>query len=379
MSVSTGQPRGRLSRADVPFRRAGCRWLALAAAVAGAISPAAALAGDPGLVQLAGRAGCVSDTGGKGRCANGRGLSDAGSIAVSPDGRNVYAASSLSGSVTVFRRDRDTGRTSQLPGGRGCLAGSSPYRPRRDCARLAGVALAPNLAVSPDGRNVYVSSWSFTDPSARSVIALARDRRSGALTPVAGGCVNENAANGCSAAGPLFGGKLAVSPDGEHVYAQGARALAGPRPGVVILRRDPATGALTQPPAPAGCVSDDPAAGCAPGRALTAIQDLATSPDGRGLYVAGSPVEHPGGSTSSPAAAGTLAALARDPTSGALSQPAGAASCHRAPVEGITYPPASQCLPAGELLATPQSPSALTETTSMRPPARGARTSTTGC
>jgi DNA-binding beta-propeller fold protein YncE len=53
--------------------------------------------------QLDGRAGCVT-TRPSLLCQRGRALLGASSVEVSPDGRNVYVASFLSGSITVFRR-----------------------------------------------------------------------------------------------------------------------------------------------------------------------------------------------------------------------------------------------------------------------------------
>ena len=57
------------------------------------------------LAQLAGRFGCFIRAGGFG-CPDGRGLTVAVAVVVSPDGRNVYVASedTYLGSVAVFRR-----------------------------------------------------------------------------------------------------------------------------------------------------------------------------------------------------------------------------------------------------------------------------------
>ena len=57
------------------------------------------------LTPISGRAGCVRRGGGKG-CKKARALKDARSLAVSPDGRNVYAASGRSASIAVFTRNR---------------------------------------------------------------------------------------------------------------------------------------------------------------------------------------------------------------------------------------------------------------------------------
>ena len=51
----------------------------------------------------AGRRGCVAPAKVHG-CTLGRALSGAGSIVVSPDGRNVYSTAQLSNAVDIFRR-----------------------------------------------------------------------------------------------------------------------------------------------------------------------------------------------------------------------------------------------------------------------------------
>ena len=53
--------------------------------------------------QPAGSAGCVSETG-SGPCADGHGLDGPRSVAVSADGKSVYAASAVSDAVARFNR-----------------------------------------------------------------------------------------------------------------------------------------------------------------------------------------------------------------------------------------------------------------------------------
>jgi DNA-binding beta-propeller fold protein YncE len=56
------------------------------------------------LTQKAATLGCISETGTGGACQKGRGLKEAEGVAVSPDGKNVYVASSGSGAVAIFDR-----------------------------------------------------------------------------------------------------------------------------------------------------------------------------------------------------------------------------------------------------------------------------------
>ena len=108
------------------------------------------------LTQPPGRAGCISQDGGGGRCTAGRALDEVWSVAVSPDGRNVYAVSSKVNMLGAMARNRATGALSQLPGRHGCF-----IRGRGGlfgCFEGRGLTVAVAVTVSPDGRNVYVTS-----------------------------------------------------------------------------------------------------------------------------------------------------------------------------------------------------------------------------
>jgi hypothetical protein len=56
------------------------------------------------LTQLGGTAGCVSEAGTGGACADGRALDGAFAVAVSKDGKHVYVGSNLSAAVAAFAR-----------------------------------------------------------------------------------------------------------------------------------------------------------------------------------------------------------------------------------------------------------------------------------
>jgi hypothetical protein len=63
-----------------------------------------ARAADGTLTFLPGKAACVAEAALASTCAVGKGLSGAVSLAASPDGKNVYVASTRAGMVAVFAR-----------------------------------------------------------------------------------------------------------------------------------------------------------------------------------------------------------------------------------------------------------------------------------
>lgn len=206
-------------------------------------------------------------------------------LVVSPDGANVYVCRELEGRIEVYGRDAVTGLlalTSTFPG----------ESPRLSCKAMA---------VSPDGRNLYTPGQ-----FEQSLLVLAR-QASGALSLVDTLEEGEGAP-----AGLPFAHSVAVSRDDRHVYAADTVSgriglflrddatgrlsfveaveatvetlvlspdntfLYGLRPdgGIAIFRRDAGTGEL----APAGVhATDFPESEC--------CSDLAISLDGRNLYV----------------------------------------------------------------------------------------------
>ncbi len=126
------------------------------------------------------------------------GLAATWSVAVSPDGANVYATGMLANAVAVFARDGATGRLHFVEaqvGGTGGVEG------------LGGAWL---VAVSPDGAKVYVAG------SSAHAIAVFRREAGGGLTFL------QAATDGVGGVDGLDDARgVTPSPDGANVYATG--------------------------------------------------------------------------------------------------------------------------------------------------------------
>lgn len=337
--------------------------LALVVLTAAAVPSAAQAAVVGALTQLAGPAGCVS---GSARCTPARGLGGAGAVTVSPDGRNVYGASF--DALTVFAREPGSGRLRQLVGPAGCLKTPALDHPRDEsCTAVRGgfFGQGDSLAVSPDGRNLYAAHSSgvstfardpatgaltqlpgpagcliaqLTDTCARgrgiraatgvalsangrrvyvsafnsgAIAVFDRDPATGVLEQV--GCMSVRRDEGCTRARALYGPEeLAVSPDGRSVYVA---ALGG----LGIFARSPRSGRLTQPTGEAGCINRS-VESC---RRVTGLGEevfsVAVAPDGAGLLL--------GSSTCGGPCFGSVTAFRRSPRTGALARVRGRVGC----------------------------------------------------
>ena len=248
--------------------------------------------------QPAGTAGCVSETG-AGPCADGHALDGPASVAVSADGKSVYVATVVSDAVVRFVRNTTTGAISQPAGTAGCMSqtGAGP------CAGGHALANPTSVAVSQDGKSVYVASFD-------AVARLNRNPTTGAISQPSGtaGCIGGDRAGPCADGHGLeFPNEVAVSPDGKSVYVASINAVAR-------LNRNTTTGAISQAAGAAGCVSDDGAGPCANGHALEYAASVAVSPDNKSVYAA-------------TLISDAVVRFVRNTTTGAITQPVDGPGC----------------------------------------------------
>ena len=213
--------------------------------------------------------GCLNNDGSD-SCVDlpGEPLEGVNDVAVSPDGKSVYAASFTGDSIGVLLRRGDTGKLDWD----GCLNNDGSD----NCANLPGspIDAALGVAVSRDGRSVYVAS-AVSD----SISHFGRDPASGRLSW--GSCLNNEGTDTCVdvPGAPLDrAADVAVSPDGRSVYVAAYDGDA-----VAQLVRDPRDGRLRW----AGCLADTDAEGCVdvPSAPLNGADAITVSPDGRSVFV----------------------------------------------------------------------------------------------
>lgn len=127
-----------------------------------------------------------------------QGLAGARFVAVSPNGKHVYAVGLFSSSIAIFSRDRKTG---ELEFQEAVFDGVDG---------VTGLGFPVSIAVSPNGSRVYAVGFFG------SVAVFDRDRASGSLTFVEAELDGVNGVDGI--AGSV---SVTTSQDGDNVYVVG--------------------------------------------------------------------------------------------------------------------------------------------------------------
>src|SRR5437016_4251001 len=127
------------------------------------------------------------------------GLDGASGVAVSPDGRTVYATGEVDDALAVFHRDSATGALTFVEMKQDAVDG------------VDGLIGAHGVAVSPDGAHVYAAG-----SLENAVAVFGRDAATGKLTFIEVQREGQNGIVGLDRARAL-----SVSPDGANLYVAG--------------------------------------------------------------------------------------------------------------------------------------------------------------
>jgi 6-phosphogluconolactonase (cycloisomerase 2 family) len=179
-----------------------------------------------------------------------KGLERSRSMALSPDGKNIYVAGNNKNALVVFERDNQNGKLTfrQLI--------------KKGADNIDSLAGATCVAVSPDNRHVYATGYNDG-----TLTVFNRDIDRGTLSLLE--AFKYNAKGMDSLEGAIH---VALSSDGHFVYVAGFRANA-----VTVFKRDAATGKLVFVEVQKNGVKDIDG--------LCGIDSLVLSPNGKYLYV----------------------------------------------------------------------------------------------
>jgi hypothetical protein len=313
------------------------------------------------LTQLSGAGNCITGQ------LNGTGCNTSGvpgmtggspeDLALSADGKNVYTVTEdpTDNGIDVAEFSRTANGLSQLAAPNNCISSSTQLATacgtNGDAAlKFAGsptpFPLPARIAISPDGKSVYVDNGTV-------ISGFSRNATTGALTPfpdadcIEGfGSDSSCATNDLDQMGPAA--TLVVSPDNKTVYLAtldgcSFATFAGRQPhvdpqnhdcgndqvqffaqgDVAVFSRDPSTGLLT--PGPCYSNGHTPTSGCQQSAdGLYGITSLAVSPDDKNVYVTSDRNAQQGMLSADP---GEVTEFSRDQSTGALTELTGAGAC----------------------------------------------------
>lgn len=222
---------------------------------------------------------CIADFGVGGCAGSQQGLLGANDVAVSADGKSLYAVGQFDSAITRFDRDPVTGALTP----QGCIQDVG----KSDCGvEVQGLERPTGVAVSPDGKSVYVTS-----ELDHAIVRFDRDPETGALSGA--GCKQSSAADpedSCGGGANTVAGlanpnDVIVSADDKSVYvvSRGAPGFAG---AIVHFDRNTVSdpGAITS----TGCFSAPASVDCGGNtqQGLAEPYGVAASPDNKSVYVA---------------------------------------------------------------------------------------------
>jgi DNA-binding beta-propeller fold protein YncE len=286
------------------------------------------------LTPLASPTECAVKNRLKAPCKSSQGLVGANSLAFSPDGSELYVSSLSYPTIAVLRRDpltgalAATGCVAAAPGPRGCggipvgegatdaivasADGRSVYavavdirdedvitlvdafarqangalrrtggkascrRPNLGCVGRRGLRVIEDLALSFDGRFLYVTS---TDSGGGGLLSTFDRNPKGSLSqPTERPTCLSAKGSECGGGEDTLGGAggIATAPVGGAVYVTSTYGLA------ILIRGG--SGELSGAPGSGSCLSDFKNF-CTPAHGLEATSDVVVSPDGKNLYV----------------------------------------------------------------------------------------------
>jgi 6-phosphogluconolactonase (cycloisomerase 2 family) len=111
------------------------------------------------LTQLASPNACVYNSGSTAitGCTSGIGVAAPTALDFSPDGKYLFVAGNVSNGVAMFTHDNATGVITQMAGTNACISNNTA-----GCSTGRALKLPLGVTVSPDGRDVYVTSGDDT-------------------------------------------------------------------------------------------------------------------------------------------------------------------------------------------------------------------------
>jgi 6-phosphogluconolactonase (cycloisomerase 2 family) len=258
------------------------RWVFVAASTSGAVST---YRRDPANGQVT-RVSCVSDTGSDGLCDNVVGLRGVGAVTTTPDGKKLLAVAPRVGAVDEFDIAPDGSLNEHA-----CFG--DPVAGAGQCAEVSSLNGATSAVLSADGSDLYVgaigdaalTSFRRQPDGAFKVTGCARFQEPQQGDPGYDeyyyedneeGSPGDNGTANCTAVPALDPAHLALAADGRALFAAGNDYLD-------VFQRDPATGQLQW----VACAEQEQTyQACVNARGLPGASAIATSGDGRNLYVA---------------------------------------------------------------------------------------------